>query len=95
MYFLSPLWSYTVTTQLSLDGGPAVVVDLRDYSRPETSGGPETVAYSAVWGMTGLTNTQHQLVASMAPGGAYVVVDGFMYDRDVFLSSLDEADARQ
>jgi len=79
VYYLSPKWPYSVNTQLSLDGGPGEVVDLVDHSSPTTGGGAETVAYSAVWGKTGLANTQHQLVASMAPGGQFVVVDGFIY----------------
>jgi len=79
VYYMSPKWPYPVNTELSVDGGPGQVVDLQDYSRPATSGGPETVGYSVVWRMTGLANSQHQLVASMAPGGLFVEADGFIY----------------
>ena len=79
IYFLSPLWPYTVTTAISLDSGPSTLVSLVDHSRPSTNGGPETVQSQVVWSATGLANTQHNLLMFMGPGQSYAVVDALMY----------------
>lgn len=59
-----------VSTQLSLDGRDGVIINLNN---------PVHVPSAALWGISGLANTQHTLVASRAPDGLYVVVDAFMY----------------
>ena len=79
IYFLSPLWPYTVNTAISLDSGPSILVNLVDTSRPSTDGGPETVQSSVVWNATGLANIQHNLLISVGAGQPYAIVDGLMY----------------
>lgn len=38
------------------------------------------VSSAVLWGASHLSDTQHTLVMSMAPGGGYVEVDAFMYE---------------
>ncbi|TFK33252.1 hypothetical protein BDQ12DRAFT_691300 [Crucibulum laeve] len=79
IYFLSPLWPYLVNTAVSLDNGPIALVDLVDHSRPQDPNqGPETVQSTAVWGASGLANTQHTLVVSVGAGQPFGIVDAFM-----------------
>jgi len=76
---MAPLWPYSVTTQLSLDGAPPVLVSMQDMSVPATPlTGPEIVQSQAIWGMSGLANTQHTLIASMQGSNAEVEMDGLM-----------------
>ncbi|KAF7344279.1 hypothetical protein MVEN_01719300 [Mycena venus] len=80
VYYVVPRWPYAVNTQLSLDGGQAVVVNLTDPNASTTSdGGSESAQYSVAWSATGLSNTTHKLVLTMAPGGQFIVADGFIY----------------
>ena len=79
IYFLSPRWPYTVNTAISLDSGPSTLVNLVDTSRPSTDGGPETVQSHVVWNVTGLANTQHNLLISVGAGQPFAIVDGLMY----------------
>jgi hypothetical protein len=83
VYFYSPLWPFAITTQLSLDGGPPIVLDLQDYtiqdySNVTFSDNGETAKSQIVWGMSGLANGRHTLRASPAPQTPYVIVDGLM-----------------
>ncbi|KAF8806043.1 hypothetical protein BYT27DRAFT_7339295 [Phlegmacium glaucopus] len=92
IYFLSPLWPYTVNTAISLDSGPITLVDLVDHSRPDAGGGPETIPYDVVWSATGLVNTQHNLRISVGAGQLYAVVDGLIYtDATDVTSSLSSS----
>jgi len=76
VYYLSPKWPYTVNSYVSLDGGPAVLVDMT--GPPANSpNGQETIASAPLWGVTGLTNGVHRVVVTIGPSG-YAVVDGFM-----------------
>ena len=79
VYFMSPLWPYSVTTSLSLDSDTPTLLDLRDYSQAFDQDAPETAASAVVWGATGLANTQHQLIISVGAGQATAIVDGIMY----------------
>ncbi|KAJ7894328.1 hypothetical protein B0H14DRAFT_3657618 [Mycena olivaceomarginata] len=80
VYYVVPRWPYAVSTQLSLDGGPGVVVNLTDPHASTTGdGGSESAAASVAWAATGLTNTTHRLVLTMAPTGNVIVADGFIY----------------
>ncbi|TEB32140.1 hypothetical protein FA13DRAFT_1731879 [Coprinellus micaceus] len=80
IYFLSPLWPYTVNTAISLDGMPPTLVDLIDRTRPDTGGfGPETVQWDVVWSATNLTNTNHTLLVSVGSGQRFGIVDGLIY----------------
>ncbi|KAJ7451211.1 hypothetical protein B0H11DRAFT_1856926 [Mycena galericulata] len=78
VFYLAPRWPYAVSTQLSLDGGETVVVDLTDPTAAPTDGGPETAEWSVAWAITGLENTTHSLLMNRAPGGEFTIVDGFM-----------------
>ena len=78
IYFLSPRWPYPVNGGITLDSQPIDLVDLVDYSQPDTGGGPETVPSSVVWKATELENVQHTLVVSVAQGQPYAIVDGLM-----------------
>ena len=78
--YLSPLWPYNVTVDISLDGAPADFVSLLDsaYAGNETAtGGPETVQWGVRWSKDNLVNGTHNVVVSASPGGQFVVVDGF------------------
>ncbi|KAJ6587443.1 hypothetical protein DFH09DRAFT_909559 [Mycena vulgaris] len=76
VYYLAPRWPYPVSTRLSLDGGPPVLVNLTDpNSSPSPAGGSESAAYSVAWSATSLANKSHTVVATM---GNYIIVDGFM-----------------
>ena len=63
---------------ITLDSEPINLVDLVDYSQPDTGGGPETMTSSVVWKATELENVQHTLVVSVAEGQPYAIVDGLM-----------------
>jgi len=79
IYYMSPEWPYTVNTLLTLDSDPPVVVDMTSSNTlPIGSVGPNVVS-QVLWGRTGLSNTEHTLVASLVTGGRYIVVDAFMY----------------
>lgn len=78
--YLSPLWPYNVTVDISLDGASADFVSLLDpaYASNETApGGAETVQWDVRWSKDNLVNGNHSVVVSASPGGQFVVVDGF------------------
>jgi hypothetical protein len=74
VYYMSSLWQYEVTSQLTLDGDAPLLINLTS-----TVGGTDIVKSSVVWGVNQLLNTQHTLTVSMAPNGQFVECDGFMY----------------
>ena len=79
VYFLSPLWPYTVSTALTLDSRPTNIVDLTDYGSPlTTGGGSETVRSAVVWSAENLSNTTHTLRISVGRGQQNAIVDGLM-----------------
>ena len=90
IYFLAPLWPYRVNTAVSLDYGPITLIDLVDHSSPDTGQGSETIPYQVVWNVTGLTNTQHNLLISVGAGQPYAVVDGLMYVLYLYLLKLGQ-----
>ncbi|KAJ6521559.1 hypothetical protein DFH09DRAFT_1331138 [Mycena vulgaris] len=80
VYYLVPRWPYPVNTQLSLDGGQGVIVNLTDPNASTTfSGGSESALSSVTWSATDLSNTTHTLVLSMASTGQVIVADGFIF----------------
>ncbi|KAJ7288854.1 hypothetical protein C8J57DRAFT_522551, partial [Mycena rebaudengoi] len=79
IYYLSPRWPYPVNTELTLDGGAGVVVNLTDPLASPTSRGSASATYSVLWSTTGLTDTEHNLVISLAKNAQYAIVDGFIY----------------
>jgi len=63
----------------SLGSHPPVVVSMISLNTlPIGSVGPNVVS-QVLWGRTGLSNTEHTLVASLAAGARYIVVDALMY----------------
>jgi len=79
IYFYSPLWTFSVTTQVTLDDLPPVLLDLRDYTQPLDINGPETVQSSVVWSQTGLANTRHTLLVSAGAGQTIAILDTLVY----------------
>jgi hypothetical protein len=78
---MSPLWPYAVSTALTLDSRPTVIVDLTDYNTPAASGGGlETVQSAVVWSALDLPNATHNLRISVGRGQQNAIVDGIMYD---------------
>ncbi|KAJ7153356.1 hypothetical protein C8R46DRAFT_912587 [Mycena filopes] len=79
VYYLCPRWPYAVNTEVTLDDGQSVIVNLTDPAASTTAaGGSESAQSSVVWSATGLTNATHKLVLTMAPQGEFIVADGFM-----------------
>ncbi|KAF8886946.1 hypothetical protein BD779DRAFT_542299 [Infundibulicybe gibba] len=78
VYFMSPLWPYTVTTALTLDNGPIILLNLTDPNQPATDGGPETAQSRVVWGSDELENKQHKFVVSVGQGQQFAIVDTLM-----------------
>ncbi|KAJ7150514.1 hypothetical protein C8R43DRAFT_1191793 [Mycena crocata] len=80
VYYLSARWPYAVSTRLSLDGGPTVLVNLTD---PDTSptppGGSQSALSSFAWSATNLANKSHTVVATI---GNFIIVDGFIFTVD-------------
>ncbi|KAJ7474915.1 hypothetical protein FB451DRAFT_1465156 [Mycena latifolia] len=80
VYYLSPRWPYAVSTRLSLDGAPPILLNLTDpITSPSPPGGSESAQSAVVWSATGLANKSHTLVATI---GNYIVVDGFIFTID-------------
>jgi hypothetical protein len=77
IYYLAPLWPYTVNTLITLDSNQSFLVNLTG-SLNGTIGDPEDEPATVLWSLTGLTNTQHTVVASMWDEGIYVVMDALM-----------------
>lgn len=84
MYYMSSLWPYSVTTQIALDGGPPITLNLSSSAAETAPSDNADVPSAVVWGESELLNTQHTLVVSMPPDG-YVEVDAFMYAFIFFL----------
>ena len=72
---MTSLFNHSVTTQISIDGYPAQVLNL---TSPVGGGGIQDVVSTAVWGMDQLLNVPHNVVVSRAPGGTFIEVDAFM-----------------
>ncbi|KAJ6480382.1 hypothetical protein C8R45DRAFT_1076438 [Mycena sanguinolenta] len=80
VYYLSPRWPYSVSSRISIDGQPSVLVNLTDPLASTTpAGGSESAMYSVAWSATNLANTSHTVLVTY---GDYVVVDGFIYTVD-------------
>ncbi|KAJ7113379.1 hypothetical protein C8R44DRAFT_630839 [Mycena epipterygia] len=79
IYYLSPRWPFAINTQLTLDGGQGIIVNLTDpNATPAPESSSESSPYSVIWSATGLSNTTHSLVLTMASTGSFIVADGFM-----------------
>lgn len=80
IYFMSPLWPYAVSTALTLDSRPTIIVDLSDQNSAATEGGgPETVRSGVVWSAENLPNSNHTLRISVGRGQQNAIVDGLIY----------------
>ena len=75
---MSALYALEINTQVRLDGGIPVVINLQDTTVPVETAGPPTVTSSVLWEARGLANEEHTLEVGFAPGGLYAVVDMFM-----------------
>jgi len=85
IYYMSPQWPYTVNTLLTLDSNsPVVLAMTSSNTEPIGAVGPNVIT-QVLWGQTGLSDTEHTLVISLAPGGRYIVVDALMYDMESIL----------
>lgn len=78
VYYLSQKWPFHVTTDITLDDGPAVLLDLQEYRKmstiPEEDYGQAIVIASA----TGLENREHTVRISVGTGEQYAVMDMLM-----------------
>ncbi|KIM38713.1 hypothetical protein M413DRAFT_12634 [Hebeloma cylindrosporum] len=77
-YVLAAKWPYSVTTDIEIDGGIHVLVDMRDYDSDDVGSGLSTVPYSVVASWIGTTSGEHTLRISVPVGGEYAIVDGLM-----------------
>ncbi|KAF9439909.1 hypothetical protein P691DRAFT_768623 [Macrolepiota fuliginosa MF-IS2] len=75
---MSPLWPYAVSTQLQLDSGCPIHLNLRD-PNPRASGDSETVKSAVIWDSRPLPNRAHTLLVSKIPGDSFAIVDGIIY----------------
>jgi|ERR1700733_11246403 hypothetical protein len=66
IYYMAPLWPYTVTTVVTIDGGPPQLTQMTDPLNSEPVGGGPTVNSAVLWGQTGLADVQHTLLMSLA-----------------------------
>jgi len=74
VYYLSSLWTFPVSVDISIDFEDSVSVNLTvPNDSTESSSQP-------MWEATGLTNGTHDVVISMSEGSTSIVVDGFMWD---------------
>jgi hypothetical protein len=67
-----------VTTDIEIDGGMHVLVDMQDYDSDDVGSGPSTVPYSVVASWIGTTSAEHTLRISVPEKGGYAIVDGLM-----------------
>jgi len=91
IYYWAPLWPYPVNTMLTVDNNITLTVDLQDPSVPVTEvyGGEETAQSSVRAVFKGLSDGEHTLVASMAPGGRYVIMDALTFtDEDIGVATV-------
>lgn len=77
-YVLASKWPYSVTTDIQIDGGIHVLVDMRDYDSDDVGSGLSTVPYSVVASWIGTTSAEHTLRISVPENGGYAIVDGLM-----------------
>ncbi|KAF7378148.1 hypothetical protein MSAN_00239300 [Mycena sanguinolenta] len=91
VYYLSPRWPYNVSSRISIDGQPSVLVNLTDPVASTTPvGGSESAMYSVAWSATNLANTSHTVLVTY---GDYVIVDGFIYTVDNGSSPISSSSA--
>jgi len=80
VYYMSALFSASVTSQIALDGGPEHFVNL---TSPGGGATDEVVWSDVVWSAAQLEDTQHTVAVSAVQtnGGrsGYVIVDAFIY----------------
>jgi hypothetical protein len=66
-----------VTTDIVIDGGDHLLVDMQDHNSPDVGSGPGTLPYSVVASWIGTVSRDHTLRIVPAKGG-YAIVDGLM-----------------
>ncbi|KAK6972009.1 hypothetical protein R3P38DRAFT_2669221 [Favolaschia claudopus] len=78
VYYVTPLWPYPVSTEITLDNEIRETVNLTDPNASPTSGGSESSLAAITWWKNGLDNNEHRLLLTMPVGGNSIVVDAFM-----------------
>ncbi|KAF9474202.1 hypothetical protein BDN70DRAFT_936836 [Pholiota conissans] len=78
-FFFAPKWPYKVTTDISIDGGAPVTLDLQDHNTPVTAlGSSATLPSAVVCSFDGNgQSAEHTIVLSVHPGDQFAVVDIF------------------
>ena len=81
VYFMSPLWPYSVGTQVQLDNQPPVMLNLTDpnthINPPEN--GEETVRSAVVWSSGPMPNATHTLTMTRSSVIPFVIVDAIVW----------------
>jgi len=79
-----------MTTDIEIDGGIHVLVDMQDYDSDDMGSGLSTVPYSVVASWIGTTSAEHTLHILVPENGRYAIMDGLMqvhaYPSSSFLS---------
>ncbi|KAF8164702.1 hypothetical protein B0H34DRAFT_208029 [Crassisporium funariophilum] len=79
IYFMSPLWPFRITTEISLDALEPQHLDLQDYTIPAQGAGPPTARSRIVAKYDGLANAEHTLRVISHAGETYTIVDMLIY----------------
>ncbi|KAJ3839200.1 hypothetical protein F5878DRAFT_135213 [Lentinula raphanica] len=82
IYYAAASWPYAVSANISLNGGAGTFVDLRDYNSAQSNGGSASASATVHWYRTGLKNTSHNVVVSLANNATYAVLDTLIYTID-------------
>ncbi|KAJ3877071.1 hypothetical protein F5051DRAFT_453339 [Lentinula edodes] len=82
IYYAAASWPYPVSANISIDGGSGTFVDLHDYQSAQTNGGSASASATIHWFQTGLSNTSHTIIVSLAKNATYAVLDAFIYTID-------------
>ena len=80
MYFMSPLWPYSVGTQVQLDNQPPASLNLTDPNAHVNlpANGQETVRSAVIWSSGPIQNATHTLTVARNPLIPFVVVDAIV-----------------
>ncbi|THV00173.1 hypothetical protein K435DRAFT_794397 [Dendrothele bispora CBS 962.96] len=79
VFLLSPLWPYEVGIRVSIDGSQPIPIDMKDPSKTEQAGGPESVSSKVLWSSGELANGTHVLDFSFLPGKQFAAIDALIF----------------
>ncbi|KAJ4473647.1 hypothetical protein J3R30DRAFT_703445 [Lentinula aciculospora] len=91
IYYAAASWPYPVSANISINGGSGTFVDLHDYQSAQTNGGSASASATIHWYRTGLKNTSHTIVISLAKNASYAVLDTLIYTIDDGSDNTDES----